>query len=134
MQPLSSAYVAFGLNDEEAHPWLPLHMPRPTSIHAGKQPNRLHYIVEWAERRQLTQADISRELGVDKSSVSRWFAGKIPAEKHLVALAALLIVDVADLFRDPDEDWLARFFRDRDAAERARIKATLEAAFPPRAA
>ena len=109
-------------------------MPRPTSIHAGKQPHRLHFIVEWAERRQLTQADISRELEVDKSSVSRWFAGTLPAEKHLLALAALLQIDVPALFRHPDDDWLARFLRGRDEAERARIRATLEAAFPPRAA
>lgn len=95
---------------------------------------RLHYIVERAERRQLSQADISRELEVDKSSVSRWFAGKLPAEKHLLALGILLRVDATNLFRHPDEDWLARFSRDRGAAERARIKATLEAAFPPQRA
>ena len=134
MQPLSSTCVAFGFNDAGTLAWLPLRMPRPTSIHAGKQPQRLHFIVEWAERRHLTQADISRELEVDKSSVSRWFAGTLPAEKHLLALAALLRIDVPGLFRHPDDDWLARFLRGRDEAERARIRATLEAAFPPRAA
>jgi len=92
---------------------------------------RLHYIPEWAERRGLSQADIARELDVDKSSVSRWFAGSMPTEKWLVPLAALLQVDeIASLFRHPDDDWLERFFRGRSDDERQRIKATLEAAFP----
>jgi hypothetical protein len=92
-------------------------------------PSRLHYIVEWAEHRRLIQADISHELDVDKSSVSRWFAGKLPAEKHLLALAALFQVEVPALFRHPDDDWAARFLRGRNEPELARIRATLEAAF-----
>jgi hypothetical protein len=38
------------------------------SIHASKQPRRPHYIPEWAEKRGLTQAGLSRELGADKST------------------------------------------------------------------
>jgi transcriptional regulator with XRE-family HTH domain len=108
-------------------------MPRPARIHAGKQPRRLHFIVEWARRRQVKQADIGRDLEVDKSTVSRWFDGTIPSEAHLVALAQFLGADEPTaLFRHPDDDWMARFLRGRSEDERRRIRATLETAFPPK--
>lgn len=92
---------------------------------------RLHYIVEWAEHRGMKQADVARELGVDKSTASRWWAGSIPAERHLILLAVLLQVDeVAALFRHPGNDWLARFLQGRSRDEQERIKATLKTAFP----
>lgn len=106
-------------------------MGRPTKIHHGKQPYRLHYIIEWAELRGRKQADIVRALGVDKSTVSRWFDGTIPSETHLIALAAYFeIEDPRALFRHPDDDWLARFFRERSRDETSRMRAMLEAAFP----
>lgn len=95
---------------------------------------RIHFIEEWAERRGLKQADICRALDVDKSTVSRWFDGVLPQVKHLEPLAELFEVEPNALFRHPDDDWLARFFKERDEEERARIKATLEAAFPRKVA
>lgn len=76
---------------------------------------RRHYIAEWSEKRGVKQADIVREIGADKGSVSRWFvAGIIPTEKYLKPLADFLQVDeVVDLFRHPDDDWLAKMFRDK---------------------
>lgn len=110
-------------------------MARPSRIHKGKQPPRFHYVVEWAERRQVRQADIVRNLGVDKSTVSRWFDGVIPADIHLIALAGYLEAgEPAALFRHPDDDWMARFLRGRSADERRRIRNMLEAAFPPKVA
>jgi transcriptional regulator with XRE-family HTH domain len=110
-------------------------MARPSSIHKGRLPRRLHYIVEWAERRQVRQADIARNLNVDKSTVSRWFDGAIPAEIHLIALAGFLEAgEPAALFRHPDDDWMARFLRGRSADEVRRIRQLLEAAFPPKVA
>lgn len=100
-----------------------------------KQPNRPHFIPEWAERRKLKQADIARALDADKSVVSRWFNGATPSEDYQHRLADLLIGDAdspESLFRHPDDDWIVKFFRDRPAEEVERIKATLEAAFPPR--
>jgi transcriptional regulator with XRE-family HTH domain len=103
-------------------------MPRPRNLPTNS--HRLHYIPEWAERHNLTQADIARDLEVDKSSVSRWFAGGVPTEKWLVPLALLFGVDeVAALFRPPDDDWFVSFLRDRSDEERARIKAILELVF-----
>lgn len=104
-------------------------MPRPTKIHKDKQPHRFHYIPEWARHRNVKQADIARGLQVDKSTVSRWFDGTLPAEDHLIALAGFLEADEpAALFRHPDDDWLARFFRGRSAAQRKRAINILRAA------
>lgn len=99
----------------------------------SKQPNRPHFIPDWAERRKLRQADIARELEADKSVVSRWFDGATPSVEYQEKLAALLVGDetsTESLFRHPDDDWLVKFFRDRSEDEIERIKATLEAAFP----
>lgn len=108
-------------------------MGRPARIHKSKQPQRFHYIPEWAKHRHLKQADIARGLDVDKSTVSRWFEGAIPVEKHLTALTGFLEAEEpAALFRHPQDDWLARFFRGRSEAQRQRVinilKASLEEA------
>lgn len=105
-------------------------MTPPPRIHADKTPSRLHFIVEWAEHRHLTQAELARLTGADKGTVSRWFAGTMPREHHLEALAEVMQVSVQDLMRDPYDDWIKKFFKGRSADEMERIKATLEAAFP----
>jgi transcriptional regulator with XRE-family HTH domain len=103
-----------------------------TRIHKGRTPRRRHFIVEWAELRHKKRSDIARGIGADKGLVSRWFSGVVPGDEHLDALAGFLGADdPLDLFRDPMEDWLSRFLRGRSEQERERIKATLEAAFPP---
>lgn len=100
-------------------------------IHRGKQPRRPHFIPEWAERRGYeTQADLVEALQADKSVVSRWYSGASPSEEWQKKLAALFHCEREALFRHPDDDWLARFFRDRDDNEMTRIKQMLEAAFP----
>lgn len=105
-----------------------------TKIHASKQPRRPHHIVDWAEARHLSQADIVREIGADKSIVSRWFNGTTPGLEWQEKLAALFHTTPEGLFRHPDDDWLTKFFQDRERDEIERIKATLEAAFPRRRA
>lgn len=84
-----------------------------TRIHTDKESYRIHYIVEWADKRNLSRADISREIDADKSLVTRWFQGKTPKAEYLEKLAALFGTDVKGLYRHPDDDWIARFFRDR---------------------
>lgn len=101
-----------------------------TRIHIGKQPRRPHHIADWAELRSLTQADIMREIGADKSVVSRWFSGTTPSVEWQEKLAALFHTTPEGLFRHPDDDWITRFFQNREREEIDRIKATLEAAFP----
>jgi transcriptional regulator with XRE-family HTH domain len=105
-------------------------MPAVTAIHRSKQPRRPHYIPEWTERRNLSQADLGRKLGADKSVVSRWFKGATPGEPYQNRLAALFGIDREALFRHPDDDWFAQMFAGRRADEIEAMKRTLEAAFP----
>lgn len=117
-------------------------MEKITVIHGSKQPTRPHFIKDWAEKRGLTQADLSREVGADKSVVSRWFHGATPTPDWQERLAALFHCEPESLFRHPGEDWLKRFFqeqakltallRDRDADELNRITQMIELTFPKR--
>lgn len=108
-----------------------MHMTsEPTRIFPNRQPRRPHHLEDWAIKYGLTQADIARELGADKSLVSRWFNGTTPGVDYQRRLADLFHTDEEGLFRHPDDDWLAKFFKDRSRDEVARIKSTLEAAFP----
>lgn len=91
---------------------------------------RTHHIAAWAAQRGLRQADIASELGADKSLVSRWFAGAVPSAAWQGKLAELFRCDSADIFRSPDEAWVANFLRGRSPDEIERIKRTLDAAFP----
>jgi transcriptional regulator with XRE-family HTH domain len=93
-------------------------MSNPTHIHGEKTPVRIHFIVEWAEKRNLKQADIVREIGADKGLVSRWFDGTVPKPDYLEKLAALFGTTIHGIFRHPDDDWLAHFFRDRSDQQR----------------
>lgn len=79
---------------------------------------KVHFIEEWAEAKRMTRADIGRELGADKSLVSRWFAGAIPSEKWLMPLAESLGTDVHGLFRHPEDDSIIRIFKGRPDAQR----------------
>jgi transcriptional regulator with XRE-family HTH domain len=99
-------------------------------IHRTKQPRRPHYIREWADRRRLSQADLARELGADKSIVSRWYSGSSPGVEWQRKIAALFHIEADAIFRHPDEDWLHRFLRNRTDKERERIRNMIEAAFP----
>jgi transcriptional regulator with XRE-family HTH domain len=106
-------------------------MTNVTQIHRGKQPNRPHYIPAWAEKRQLhTQAEFAAALDADKSVVSRWYSGSTPSLEWQEKLALFFEIDREALFRHPDDDWIAKFFRGRSEEERERMKKMLEAAFP----
>jgi transcriptional regulator with XRE-family HTH domain len=101
-----------------------------TYIHASKQPRRPHFIDAWAEKRNLSQADLARELGADKSLVSRWFHGSTPGIEWQEKLAALFFVEREALFRDPTEDWLWRKLKSRTEDEKKKIINMIEAVFP----
>jgi transcriptional regulator with XRE-family HTH domain len=99
--------------------------------HIQRQPRRPHHIASWAEVRQMSQADIARELGADKSIVSRWFNGTTPGLPWQEKLAALFQMESPEsLFRHPDDDWIANLFRRLRREEVERAKRMLEAAFP----
>lgn len=113
-------------------------MAKITRIHADKVPQRIHYLNEWLAYRRMSQADLVREIGVNKSAVSKWCSGALPSEDNLLKVAAVLSIEPNALFRDPEDDWFARLFRERAASvfkdrtdeEIARMMATLETAFP----
>lgn len=107
-------------------------MGQENQIRASKQPRRPHFIPDWAEKRGLSQADLARETGADKSIVSRWYSGASPSVEWQERLAAFFHCDPESIFRHPDDDWIARFFRNRSAEEVERAKKLLEAAFPKR--
>lgn len=111
-------------------------MARTPKIHASRNPPRLHFIPEWAAKRNIRQVDIVEELGVDKGTVSKWFSGKaFPTQENFFALAALFELEEPNrIFSHPDDDWLKRLFDHRSAEERERIIRTIEAAFPEPAA
>jgi transcriptional regulator with XRE-family HTH domain len=96
----------------------------------ARQPNRPHYIREWARMKKMKQVDLARALGADKSLVSRWYRGTSPGPEWQEQLATLFGCEPEGIFRHPDEEWLSSFLRGRDPEEISRIKATLEAAFP----
>ena len=105
-------------------------MGKIVEIHQSKQGRRPHFIAAWADHRNLTQADLAREIGADKSQISRWYAGATPQEPWQEKLAELFHTTPAALFRHPDEDWFAQFFSGRKQDEIDRMKKTLETAFP----
>lgn len=105
-------------------------MKKIATIHTSKRPPRIHFIDEWLEHRELSQAEVVRELDVNKSTVSKWCKGDLPSEKYLLALAEFLRIEPPALFRHPLDDWMTQFFVDRSAEQLARMVDTLKAAFP----
>lgn len=94
-------------------------MSNTVEIHTDKTPVRIHFIAEWADRRRMKQKDIVREIGADKGLVSRWFNGTLPKPEYLEALRQLFeLEDINALFRHPDDDWMARLFRERSEKDR----------------
>jgi len=87
---------------------------------------------EWAERRNMTQSDIAEALDVNKATVSKWFAGALPAEANIPRIAAMFGIEVYELFMQPEDTWLANFAKGRARDVRERMRLTLEVAFPPR--
>ena len=105
-------------------------MANVTKIHASKQPRRPHYIREWALKRGLRASQLAKELGADKSLISRWYSGATPNEEWQKRLAAFFDQEREALFRDPEDDWLYRFLRGRTKDEIEHIKISMETTFP----
>lgn len=129
-QPSSTELVGYRLNYGCVSSAYRQAMGRPRKKQEEPPHQGLHYIAAWAEKRGYIQADFVRSLSVDKGTVSRWFNGHMPDETNLPRIAAFLSVDVDQLFRAPEDDWIRQLFYNRSVSELQRIKATLEAAFP----
>lgn len=117
-------------------------MAKLARIHQNKQPIRRHFLNEWLAAKGLdapqlvdllNDPDRSMDLNeVEKSQVYRWLKGQMPHAAQQERIAAVLEIDPEALLRHPDDDWVAKFMKDRDAEEIQRIKNTLENAFPKR--
>lgn len=107
------------------------------TIYGKRQPRRPHYLREWVERREFeTDAAFAEAVGADKSVVSRWLDEDNPSTPGPEWQLKLGIFfgdqdDPADIFRHPDDDWIAKFFRDRRPEEIEHIKKSMETTFPP---
>lgn len=78
----------------------------------------------------MSQAELVRELDVNKGTVSKWCAGALPSEENLLRITAILEIEPPALFRHPLDDWMTRMFQDRARDELERMIETLKAAFP----
>ena len=108
-------------------------MPRPKKPAPENRP-RLHFINEWAERRGMGQPEIAESLGVERSTVFRWFEGALPSEAALPRIAAMFGIELYELFREPADDWVKQLFEDRSQAESLEIKRTVEFHHPKKVA
>ncbi|HAK63411.1 MAG TPA: hypothetical protein DCO82_09260 [Alphaproteobacteria bacterium] len=62
-----------------------------------------NYIKKWRTRRGLTQERLADLIETTKTSISRWENGtRDPTTQALAAIAYVLDIEIADLFRDPD--------------------------------
>lgn len=115
-------------------------MAKLTRIHQNKQPIRRHFLNEWLAAKGLKPADLVDLLNdpdrpmdleeIGKSQVYRWLSGQLPQPATQLRVADVLGIEPEALLRHPDDDWVAKFMKDRDAEEIQRIKNTLENAFP----
>lgn len=101
-----------------------------TTIHGKKQGKRPHFLIEWCEKRGISKAELAKETGADPGQVTRWFQGSTPSEPWQYILGDFFGCGREGIFRHPDDDWIAKFFKDRSAEEIERAKAMLEVAFP----
>jgi hypothetical protein len=107
------------------------------AIYSKRQPRRPHYLREWVERREFeTDAAFADAIWADKSVVSRWLDehnASTPGPDWQRKLGVFFgdEEDPADIFRHPDDDWIAKFFRDRRPEEIEHIKKSMETTFPP---
>lgn len=80
-----------------------------------RRPRRI-YMVEWRDKRGLTQQQLADRIGTTKESISRWETGKRQMNVEILAeVAHALDIDVPDLFRSPDQPTPADLLRDLPA-------------------
>ena len=109
-------------------------------IYSRRQPRRPHELRAWVERRGFrTDAEFAEAIGADKSVVSRWLDEDDPTTPGRDWQRKLGIFfgdeeNLADIFSHPDDDWLRKFFKNRERDEIDRIKRTMETAFPKKQA
>jgi len=77
-------------------------MPRKQRV-ADREPP-IHFLHQWRRHRALTQQQLAERAGLSHSTVSRLENGNADLTRNAAALlAAALLIDIADLFRDPSD-------------------------------
>jgi len=77
-------------------------MPRKQRV-ADREPP-IHFLHQWRRHRALTQQQLAERAGLSHSTVSRLENGNADLTRNAAALlAAALLIDIADLFRDPND-------------------------------
>lgn len=68
-----------------------------------KHPIRI-FLVEWRERKELTQKRLAERLGVTEMTVSRWERDQHKLNTDtMAAVAEALGIEATDLYRHPDK-------------------------------
>ncbi len=106
-------------------------MPRKQRV-ADREPP-IHFLQQWRRHRALTQQKLAERAGLSHSTISRLENGETNLTRDTAALlAAALLIDIADLFRDPGDPhgvWsLARNLAKLPPAQRKMVE-TIIAAF-----
>lgn len=57
-------------------------------------------VKELRNKKNISQEQLAREIGVERSTVAKWEAGGMPTAAKLPTLAAVLGVTVDELLRD----------------------------------
>ena len=77
-------------------------MPRKQRM-ADREPP-IHFLQQWRRHRSLTQQKLADRAGLSHSTISRLENGQTNLTRATAALlAAALMIDIADLFRDPGD-------------------------------
>src|SRR3990167_868561 len=86
------------------------------------------FIVEWRELMGKTQEWLAAEIGVDKSTISRYETGtRIPKPTELFKIAKALEIKIIDLFRHPDVPSIDGAIGRLPETDRQRVLAFIEA-------
>jgi transcriptional regulator with XRE-family HTH domain len=96
-------------------------------IESGQQAYTQDFLEACADALSADPASLLTRAPTDDEAVWSLWDKAQPFERELIVKIATAILGE----RQPKEDWLTKFFRDRSADEVERIKKTLEAAFPP---
>lgn len=74
--------------------------------HIASMPiENVHFIAEWANLREMKAGHIAAKLGIDRSTVTRWFKGVMPQDHYRKRLAEVLgLSQPSDLFVAPNRN------------------------------
>ena len=86
------------------------------------------FIAEWRELKGKTQEWLAAEVGLNKSTISRYESGKrMPKPTELFKIAKALEIKIIDLFRHPDVPSIDGDLDSLSGEDRRRVLGFIEA-------